>query len=169
MQFIKEKKDIFIVIGLIALAISIVFATINLTNIYKENKISKSPLEDNKVFYNNLANTITELNADTFLIISYVQDRKVYNNEKQIKKLMDEYGLLDNMQYIDASKYRDDETFLPGLNSVLGLEGELEIKKMPAVIYFKDGVPEKTVDSSSHLLNATDFKNIIIEYNLGSE
>ena len=76
-------KNYLIVFGMILLIISACFAIYNLTNIYQDNKITKSVFNKNEIKYEDLGNITKDMSADTFLIIGYTQDSKVYQNEKE--------------------------------------------------------------------------------------
>ncbi len=163
-----NTKNYLILIGMVILVISACFATNNLYKVIKENQISKSPLATNEVLYEDLKNTTVEINADTFLVVSYVHDEEVHNNEKAIKKLMNKHNLIDNVMYLDITEYRTDKNFLKEINETLNLHDNLQIKKFPAVIYYKEGVPTYIDDSTDHVLNSGDFEQIIDMYNLAS-
>ena len=75
-----------ILFGIFVLVICACFAANNLYNVIRENRISTSPLATKQVLYEDLRNTTQEINADTFLVISYVQDDEVHENEVEIEK-----------------------------------------------------------------------------------
>lgn len=161
-------KNYAILFGVIVLIICACFASFNLYSIYKDNKISASPLAKTEVGYDDLKNTTSEMNADAFLVISYLYDEKVHANESQIRKLLNRKNLLDNVMYLDITEEKNDETFINELNKTLSLKDKLRIEQFPAVVYYKEGVPAVTMDSKDHLLNADDFEQIIDMYQLAS-
>lgn len=161
-------KNYAILVGVILLIICACFAFYNLYNIYQENKVKTSPLATTSILYEDLKNATKEIDADTFLVVSYVQDKDVHESERQIKKLLNKKNLLDNVMYLDITDYRTEENFKDDLNKVLKLEGKTIIKEFPAVVYYKDGVPTKTIDSRDHLLNSNDFAQMIDSYELAS-
>lgn len=157
-----------ILLGVIILIICACFASYNLYNIYKNSQINISPLATNEVLYEDLKSTTSEINADTFLLISYVEDEEVYANEKDIKKSLNKKNLLDNVIYLNITDYKDVPNFLNDLNKTLNLEGNLKVKKFPAIVFYKEGEPTTTIDSSDHLINSSDFEQIIDMYQLTS-
>ncbi len=161
-------KNYVILFGVIILIICACFASFNLYSIYKDNKISSSPLSKTEVGYDDLKNTTSEMNADAFLVISYLYDEEVHTNESQIRKLLNRKNLLDNVMYLDVTEYKNDTAFMKDLNKTLNLKDKLEIEKFPAVVYYKEGVPALMKDSKEHLLNADDFEQIIDMYQLAS-
>lgn len=146
-------KNYIILFGLIVLILCACLAFYNIFNIYNENKLNTSPLSSKQVLYEDLKNATKEIDADTFLLISYTQNKKVFNNEKEIKKYLNKNNLMDNVMYLDVTEYMNDENFTEDINKVLKLENNLQVKVFPAIVYYKDGNAAYSVDSSSGLIN----------------
>lgn len=161
-------KNYVILLGIAVLIVCGCLAFYNVYNEVKDNNISTSPLSTHEVLYTDLKDTTEEMNDDTFMLISYVQDEDVHNNEKAIRKMLNKKNLLDNVLYLDVTNYKDQEGFIDELNKTLKLEENLKITKIPAVIYYKEGVPTITLDSKDHLVNQGDFEHIIDMYQLAS-
>ena len=162
-------KNYVILLGLIILIICACFASYNLYGYYRDSKVKVSPLaENNVVLYEDLKNTTIEINADTFLVISYLQDEQVHENENDIKKLLRKKNLIDNVMYLDITDLKNDDNFMEDLNKTLGLEKSLKITSFPAVVFYKDGVASYTADSKEHLIGQGDFEHIIDMYSLAS-
>lgn len=162
------KKNYLILIGIIVLVIAACFATYNLYGIYKENRIKTSPLAETEILYEDLKNATAEIDADTFLVISYVENEAVYNNEKAIKNVLKKKDLLDNVLYLNVTDYMVQKNFVKELNETLKLKDNLVIETLPAIIYYKDGVAVNTVDSKTALINADDVEQLIDIYELAS-
>lgn len=160
------SRNYIILVGVIVLVISACFAFYNLSNIYKDNKSKTSPLSNKEVLYEDLKETTKELNADTFLVISFTQDEQVHNTENEIKKYLKNNNLIDNVMYLNVIEHMTETNFLKNLNATLNLSGNLEIRKFPALVYYKEGVPTYTVDSKEHLLNKDDFVQVVDMYEL---
>ncbi len=161
-------KNYVILVGIAILIICACFAFYNVYNEVKDNNISSSPLSTHQVLYEDLTDTTVEMNADTLLLVSYVQDEEVHNNEKAIRKMLNKKNLLDNVLYLDVTEYKEQENFIEELNKTLKLEDKLKIDKIPAIIYYKDGIPTITIDSKNHLVNVGDFEHVIDMYQLAS-
>lgn len=162
------KKNYLILLGIIVLVIAACFATYNLYGIYKENRIKTSPLAETEILYEDLKNATAEIDADTFLVISYVENEAVYNNEKAIKNVLKKKDLLDNVLYLNVTDYMVQENFVKELNETLKLKENLVIEILPAIVYYKDGVAVNTVDSKNALINADDVEQLIDIYELAS-
>lgn len=162
-------KNYIIVVGLVILILCACFATFAIVRAIEENNLKTSPLASNKeVLYTDFKNSTKEMDADTFLVISYTRDKNVYKNEKAIKKALLKHNLLNNVTYLDVTENRDTEDVVSVINKQLKLDKELEVKVLPALIFYKDGKAIKTVDSKDSLLNADAFEQIIDEHELAS-
>ena len=156
-------KNYLIVVGMIVLIISACFAIYNLHGIYQENKITKSLFNKNSIKYEDLSDITKDMSADTFLIIGYTQDSKVYQNEKEIKQLLKKQDLLDHVLYLDMSEKKNEENYLDNLNSTLKLEGTNVIKGIPAVVFYHEGEVTKVVSQG---VRKDDIAQIIDMYSL---
>lgn len=162
------RKNYLILLGVIVLVFTACLASYNLYNIYQENKIKNSPLSQTEILYEDLKNATVEINADTFLVISYVEDEQVYKNEIEIKNMLKKQDLLDNVMYLNVTEYMLEEGFIQELNTVLKLKDNLTIETLPAIVYYKDGEAVKTIDSKDGLLNVGNFQQLIDMYELAS-
>ena len=100
---------------------------------------------------------LTEPSSDLFILITKVNDEEIYQLEGNIKRIIKNYDMRENFIYID---YTDKE--ISELNKKLNTN----IKTIPALIYYKNGVFVKSVDSSEDLLNSSDIEQIIEEFEL---
>ena len=62
----------------------------------------------------------------------------------------------------------NDSNFINDINSTLGLNKNLSIEVLPALIYYRDGSVAYTVDSKDHIINRGDFEHIVDMYELAS-
>ena len=159
------KKNYLILIGTILLIISACFATFNLYNIYQETKIKKSVLDKNSIKFEDLSEITKDMSANTFLIIGYSKNSKIYQNEKEIKSLLKKNNLLDNVLYLDVTDLKDDENLINNLNEKLQLEDSYKIKNIPAVIYYNENKVTYVKDGS---VTKDDIAQIIDMYSLAS-
>lgn len=165
----KKKRRHYIFIS--GIVILIVCAIISLVNVFVKadrDNIEISPLATNQILNGDIKNAMKEINADTFLVISYTNDQIVHKNEKEIEKYLKKINLLDNVMYLDLKDYVNDVDYLTNINKSLGLKGENTIEKLPAVIFYKDGSFVKMVDSRKNTLNVEVFKNYIQDSGLAS-
>ena len=66
--------------------------------------------------------------------------------------------------YLDVTDFIDDEKTIDKINEDLKLGDTLKVEKVPAIIYYKDGVATKTIDSKDHILQPGDIQQIIDIY-----
>ena len=156
-------KNYLIVFGMIVLIISACFAIYNLNNIYQENKITKSVFNKNEIKYEDLGNITKDMSADTFLIIGYTQDSKVYQNEKEIKQLLKKQNLLDHVLYLDLSDKKTEENIIDELNNTLKLENTDKITEIPALVFYREGKVTKVISNG---VRKDDIAQIIDMYSL---
>lgn len=169
MERVIPKKNYMILVGMIILIICACLAFYNVYNIYQVNKLNVSPLSMKTILYKDIKNATKDIEADSFLVVSYTQDKKVYENEKQIKKVLKEYDLIDNVIYLDITEDRSEENIVSEINDRLKLTGTPnEIKKFPAVVYYNDNKVVTVKDSKDGILNKGDFQQIIDSYDLAS-
>jgi hypothetical protein len=159
------KKNYLILIGTILLIISACFATFNIYNIYQETKIKKSVLDKKSIKFEDLGEITNDLSANTFLIIGYSQNSKIYQNEKEIKSLLKKNNLLDNVLYLDVTDIKESETLISDINEKLKLEEGNRISSVPAVIYYNENKVTYVKDGT---VTKDDIAQIIDMYNLAS-
>ena len=105
------------------------------------------------------------MSADTFLIIGYTKNSKIYQNEKEIKQLLNKHNLLDNVLYLDATDKMIEENFVEELNNTLGLDENYKISAIPAVVFYSNN---EVTYVKSGTVNKDDIAQIIDMYNLAS-
>lgn len=157
------KTNYFIVGALIVLIISICTATYNVYSIYKEYKKSlTSPLNISKeVDYRELSSTTNEMLEDTFLVISYMGDEDIYENEKVLKLVFRKYELLDNIIYVNVTEAMEEDSFYDDLNKTLKLEDNNIVTAVPTIIYFKEGTVKSVIKSKNGIIDSDALKAII--------
>ena len=112
----KKRRHYIFVIGIIIL---IVCAAVSLINVFVKtdrDNIDVSPLATNQILNGDIKNAMKEINADTFLVISYTNDQVVHKNEKEIEKYLKKVNLLDNVMYLDLKDYVNDVDYLKNIN-----------------------------------------------------
>lgn len=158
----QKKKNPFIIVGVVLLSLCVIFSIFNVFFKNKEiDSIMLSPLGTNQILYRDMKNTIKEIPADTFLVISYTGDLAVHKIENEISEYLSDVNYLDSVYYLDLKDYLENEDFYGTLNKNLGLKKNNKIEKLPAVIFYKDSKVERIVDSKKQDLSYTDFKSYI--------
>ncbi len=152
------KKNYIILFIMIMFVIAITFTIVKIGNVYNTQKLKKSYLSNyiNKVELKDISNILTEPSSELFVFITKTNDENVYNLEKDIKKVIKKHNLRDNFIYIDYSNEKD----LKKLNESL----KTNIKKIPALIYYRDGKVAESIDSNEYFINVGNLEKILDEY-----
>lgn len=164
----RIKNHYILILGVCVLIVCAIFSAISVFNKVEKDDVNKSPLATNEILYTDIKNALKEINADTFLVISYTGDIQVHKNEKEIEKYLKKINLLDNVMYLDMKEYINDENCLTNLNKILGLKNDEEVHALPAVVFYKNGIVESVSNSTNGNLEKSIFKNYIDQNGLAS-
>lgn len=135
--------------------------------VLKENKVSTSYLVKEKIISNEIQG-LEELNDvfleapdEYFIYVSYTGSEDIYNMEKSLKKVINEYSLNDSIYFFNITSIKDDKNYIDQVNNALNLDTE-KITSVPTIIYYKDG---KVVDiinrSDNNMMNVGDFQKLL--------
>ncbi|MGM9834953.1 MAG: DUF6568 family protein [Bacilli bacterium] len=131
----------------VLVVISVVLLTLYFMQWYKvleENKLSSSFLIKSNTITNEVKEleeieaVFSEVPEDYFVYVSYTGSEKVYNMEKELEEVIDDYNLNNKFYFINVTNVMDDDDYVDKINEALGLE-EQKINKVPTIIYYKDG------------------------------
>lgn len=164
----KYKNHYILILGICILIGCAIYSAVNVFNKVEKDDVNKSPLATNEILYTDIKNALREMNADTFLVVSYTGDIQVHKNEKEIERYLKKINLLDNVVYLDMKNYINDENYLTDLNKTLKLKGDNEILALPAVVFYKNGSVESVSNSTNGSLEKSIFKNYIDQNGLAS-
>lgn len=84
---------------------------------------------------NELKQVFMESPEEYFIYIGYRNNKDVYNLEKKLKPIIEDYNLKDIFYYVDATDIKKDKNYLNTLNESLKLTKD-KINKVPVIIYF---------------------------------
>ena len=99
-----------------------------------------------------------------FLYISYTNDEDIYNLEKELKPLIDEYHLQNSFYFLNVTDFKDtNQDYKDDIAEALEIDKNI-ISKVPIILYFKDGkLATKngifTADQFTDLLETQDIKS----------
>ena len=169
-----KKNERFIPIKNYVLAVVIVVVMILLTlygfewyKVLKENKVSTSYLVKEKIISNeikglNEVNDVFSQAPDNYyLYISYTGSEEIYNMEKDLKKVINDYSLNDSMYFLNVSNIKDEEDYIDQINEALNLENK-KVKKVPTIIYYNDGKVVDIIERlDDNIMNVGDFEKLL--------
>ena len=162
-------KNYFIAIGLVVAAVLLTLYGFAWYNVIKEGKVSQSYLVKEKVISSEIQSLdeveaiFAEVPDEYFIYISYTGSDVVYNLEKKLKKVINQYELNDQFYYLNVTSIKDKENHLDEINKSLKLN--TNIKQIPTIIYVKEG---KVVDfikrNDNNIMNVGDFQKLLDIY-----
>lgn len=138
-------------------------------NVKKEERLSTSYL----ISSNTIESSVTDLNSleqvrqetpsDYFIYLSYTGDENVYNLEKNLKKIIDNYKLNDTFYLVDLTELKEkDNDYLKTIANSIGIE---KLNNLPAIIYVRDGKIVSTLDGINEVkLSADHFQKLLESY-----
>lgn len=162
----KEKIKKYIYILLVIIGVVLIFLYFNKWHeVKEEEKYQNSYLVETNTISLEI-NNIEEINtvlSETpsyyFLYISYTGNEKIYNLEKDIKPLINEYNLQDNFYFLNVTEdMKNKDDYKEKIANKLNVDN---IKKVPVILYFKDG---KLINDN--IYNAKDFKKVLENENI---
>lgn len=169
-----KKNERFIPIKNYVLAVVIVVVMILLTlygfewyKVLKENKVSTSYLVKEKIISNEIKglnevnDVFSEAPDNYYLYISYTGSEEIYNMEKDLKKVINDYSLNDSMYFLNVSNIKDEEDYIDQINEALNLENK-KVKKVPTIIYYNDGKVVDIIERlDDNIMNVGDFEKLL--------
>lgn len=165
----KKDKANYVKLGVIVIfTIFVAFLICNLYRNFDGNKETSSYISKHvsTISYNELASATTELSSNSFIYLSFVGSRNIYDLEKQLRKILKQYELEDNFIYVDCTNDIESDYTIKSLKNIF-VVGNKEIV-LPAIIYFKDNSPTDYIDSSDGLFDAGSFSQLLDKYEIES-
>ncbi len=151
------KKNYFILLLMIIMVVIVTFTIFSLNNKYNSKKLEHSYLNEKvtEVNLDEVKNLLQEPSSELFIYITKVGDEDIYKLETKLNKLIKKYNLRDNFLYMNADTNNIEE-----INKLFGSD----IKVVPAILYIRNGIYEKGIDSENDLLSQADFEKLLDEY-----
>lgn len=100
---------------------------------------------------------VTETPNFYFLYISYTNDEDIYNLEKQLKPLIDDYHLQDKFYYLNVTTIKEENPdYKDEIANNLHFDVDL-LDKLPVILYFENG----ELAYNKAIYNAQDFQDLL--------
>lgn len=140
-------------------------------DVYEENKVASSYLIKSNTITNEIKDlkeveaVFTEVPDDYFIYISYTNDEKVYEMEKELKDVINKYALNDKFYFINITDIQKEDNYIDKLNETLKLDSQ-KITKVPTIIYYKNGEVAKDgilTRADDNIINAADLEQFLEE------
>lgn len=111
-------------------------------NVRKQEKILNSYLIESNTVTSSLEldgsfkQVVQDAPSSYFIYVSYRKDEKIYNLEKDLKRVIDKYKINDIFYYVDITDLKENNSeYLDYVNEKLGVK----LSRVPAIIFVKDG------------------------------
>ena len=172
---IKYKNQIVkkYIIGLcIILAIIFLALYLNKWNTVKEQEkylnsylISTNTISLEMNDINEIQSVLSETPNYYFLYISYTGEEDVFNLEKELKPLIDEYQLQNNFYFLNITDFKDtNKNYKEDVAQELGINASI-ISEVPIILYFKDG----SLATTQGIFTAEEFKDLLENQDIKSQ
>lgn len=156
-KHIFSQKNILIICAIILGLILVIFYGYRVNKVKETEKLSKSYLLEDEV-----NQILAESPTEYFVLISYTNNKSTYSLENGLKRIIDKYKLNDSFYYLNVSDIMDEDNYLNRLNNAFNTD---KIKKVPIILYYKDGKIVDTVTRyDNNTINASDFQKLLDIY-----
>lgn len=168
---INFKKIFYFILGFL-LIIFLIWYIISWKNVKQEEKIMNSYLITSNtlsVEIKDLSETVQVLKespSEYFVYISYTNDEKIFNFEKKLKKLIDNYNLKDEFYFVNVTNIKDDENFYSEINDTFNTK---LINNIPSILHFKNNELKKVIYNKDLNKTYTEFENLLKENEFDKE
>lgn len=168
---INFKKIFYFILGFL-LIIFLTWYIISWKNVKQEEKLMNSYLITSNtlsVEIKDLSETVQVLKespSEYFVYISYTNDEKIFNFEKKLKKLIDNYNLKDEFYFVNVTNIKDDENFYSEINNTFNTK---LINNIPCILHFKNNELKKVIYNKDLNKTYTNFENLLKENEFDKE
>ena len=168
---INFKKLFYFILGFL-LIIFLIWYIISWKNVKQEEKLMNSYLITSNtlsVEIKDLSETVQVLKespSEYFVYISYTNDEKIFNFEKKLKKLIDNYNLKDEFYFVNVTNIKDDENFYSEINDTFNTK---LINNIPCILHFKNNELKKVIYNKDLNKTYTNFENLLKENEFDKE
>lgn len=119
-------------------------------------------LEMNSI--NNINSVLSETPNNYFIYISYTGNKDIYNFEKKLKPLIDDYSIQNSFYYLNITDIKDkNKNYKNDIAKELKIDNK-NLNSIPVILYFKDEELQNdgitSIKDFEKLLNDIDIKNI---------
>ena len=160
-------KNYFIAAGIVVVIIALTWYAFAWYRVAKENKVSTSYLVKEKIIskevtdLEEVTDVFSEVPTSYFVYVSYTGDEDIYNMEKNLKTIINDYSLNDSIYYLNVTSIKDEADCIEQINEALSLTEE-KVTSIPTIIYYNNG---KAVDilsrNDDNIINTGDFQKML--------
>ena len=148
-------------------AILLTFYGFEWYRVIRENKVSTSYLIKEKIIsqeikdLDEIESIFAEAPKTYYVYVSYTGDENIYNMEKDLEKIINDYNLKDKFYYLNITDIKDDKDIKERLNNKLKLDNK-KITTIPTIIYYSEGEPIYIITKEGNgIMQAGDFQKLL--------
>lgn len=105
---------------------------------------------------------LKETPSEYFVLINYTGDEKIENLEKDLKEIIDSYGLNDETYYVNVTEAKKDNKLYNDLSTIFDTN---KIKNVPCILYYVNGEIKEIIQDKNGLYKAKDFESLLKKQN----
>jgi len=130
-------------------------------------KIETSYLLENNILSNEIKslNEVDEVinkDGNIYILITYTNSEDNYNLEVGLKDIINNNNLKETFYYLNVDNIKNEDNYLTKLNDAFNID---VIKKVPVILYYKDGTLIDTVKRyDDNTIKAADFQKLLDIY-----
>ena len=169
-RFVPIKNYVIVALLIIG-AILLALYAFSWHKVIKENRLSESYLIKSKKVSNEIQgleginDVLLETPSTYFLYISYTGDEEIYNMEKELASLIEDYGISESTYFLNVTSIKNDKDLVEKVNKALNLDKE--VKQVPTIIYYSDGkVVDLIVKEGNNIMDVGDFQKLLDKNNI---
>lgn len=135
-------------------------------NVKKDEKYQESFLINSNTInlemtsLSDITSVLSETPNSYFVYISYTGNETIYNFEKKLKPLIDEYNLQNRFYYLNITDIKQNKNYKKDIAKELNIDIK-NLNNIPVILYFKDEVLQ-----NDGLTSIKDFENLLNEINI---
>jgi len=165
-RFVPIKNYVIVFLGIL-ITIALVWYGFRWHQVIKEDRISTSYLIKSKVVSNEIQgldkveDVLSEVPPSYYLYISYTGSEEIYNMEKELAALINEYKIGDQFYYLNVTKIKNEKDYIDQINKALNFKDK-KIANVPTIVYYEDGkVVDMITKKDKNIMNIGDFQKLL--------
>lgn len=166
-RYIPVKNYVYAGLMLVAV-ILLCWYCLSWHNVKKQDRYSESYLISTGTLALEITNieeipeVLNETPSEYFVLISYTGDSKIEALEKDLKKIIDNYGIKDETYYVNVTKAKEDNKLYNDLSTVFNTN---KIKNVPCILYFVNNELEDVIIDKNDIFDAEEFEDLLNKQN----
>ena len=108
-----------------------------------------------------VSDVFSEAPNSYFIYISYTGSEEIYNMEKDLKKVINDYSLNDSVYFLNVTSIKDEKNYIEKINKTLNLEDQ-KVSSIPTIIYYNEGKAVDIIErKDNNMMNVGDFQKLL--------